>query len=107
MYIFFKKGARGGIPYIFNRYSKANNKYLKSYDLKQESKHIIYLGANNLYAYEMYKFLSASGFKWIYPKQFESNKYACNSSKGCAVKVEYPKEFLESDYAEANVCVFS
>ena len=40
MYIFFEKGARGGISYIFSRYSKATNKYLKSYDPKQESKHI-------------------------------------------------------------------
>ena len=37
MYIFFKKGTIGGISYISNRYSKTNNKYLKSYDLKQES----------------------------------------------------------------------
>ena len=51
MYIFFEKGTRGGISYISNRYSKANKKYLKSYDPKQESKHIAYLGANNLYGY--------------------------------------------------------
>ena len=49
MYIFFEKGTRDRIPYISNRYSKANNKYLKSYDPKRESKHIIYLDANNLY----------------------------------------------------------
>ena len=42
MHIFFEKGMRRGVSYIFNRYSKANNKYLKSYHSKQESKHIIY-----------------------------------------------------------------
>ena len=41
MYIFFGKGTRGGISYISHRYSKANNKYLKSYDPKQESKHYV------------------------------------------------------------------
>ena len=48
MYILFEKGIRGGICYISNRYSEANNKYLKSYDLKQESKYTIYIDANNL-----------------------------------------------------------
>ena len=48
-YIFFAKGTSGAIYYISNRYSKANNKYLKSYGPKHESKHIIYLDANNLY----------------------------------------------------------
>ena len=63
MYIFFKKGLRGGISYISNRYSQANNNYLKSYDPKQGSKHIIYVDANNLYGYPMSKFLPTSGFK--------------------------------------------
>ena len=62
MYIFFGKSTRGGISYISNRYSKANNKYLKSYDPKQETKLIIYLDANNLHGYTMYNFLPTSGF---------------------------------------------
>ena len=37
MYILFEKGTRDGISYISNRYSKAKNKYMKSYDPKQES----------------------------------------------------------------------
>ena len=62
MYILFKKGTRGGISYISNRYSKAKNKYMKSYDPKQESQHID-LDANNLYGYTMSEFLPTSGFK--------------------------------------------
>ena len=54
--ILFENGTRGGISYISNRYSKANNKYLKYYDQKQESKHIIYLDANNLNSYETSNF---------------------------------------------------
>ena len=60
VYIFFEKGTRGGIFYISNRYNKANNKYLKLYDPKQESKHIIYLDANNRYGYAISKFLQKS-----------------------------------------------
>ena len=41
MNIFFEKGTQGGTSYISNRYSKVNNKYLKSYEPKQESKDII------------------------------------------------------------------
>ena len=61
--------------YLFlNRYSRANNKYLKSYEPKQELKHIIYLDANNFYDYAMFRFLPTSGFKWIDPEKFDSNK---------------------------------
>ena len=93
MYIFFEKGIRGGISYISNRYSKDNNRYLKFYDPKQESKHITYLDTNNLYGYSMSKFLPTSGFKWIDPKEFDLNKYTRNSLKGCVLEadLEYPK----------------
>ena len=65
MYLLFQKGIRGGVCYISKRYGKARNKYLKSYDPKQESKHFINLDANNLYGYAMSKFLPTGGFKWI------------------------------------------
>ena len=41
MHLFFQKVMRGGVSDISKRYSEANNKQ-KSYDPKQESKHIIY-----------------------------------------------------------------
>ena len=95
---------RGGVSYISNRYSKANNKYLKSYDPKQESKHI-YLDANNLYGYALSNFCPTSGFKWIDPKEFDLNKYTSNSSKGCVLQVdlEYSNELreLHNDYPSA------
>ena len=81
MHKFFEKSTRGWISYIYNRYIKPNNKYLKSYDQKQKSKQIIYLGANNLYDCAMSKFFPISGFKWIDPKAFDMNKYTINSSK--------------------------
>ena len=100
MYIFFEKGMRGGASYISNRYSKPSNKYLKSYDPKQESKHIIYLDANNLYGYAVFKFLPTSGFKWIDSKEFDLNKYTSNNWKGCVLEVdfEYPKELHYKNY---------
>ena len=102
MYIFFEKVVRGGNSYISNRWSKDNNKYLESYDPKDESKHIIYLHANNLYSYVMSKFLPTSKLKWIDAKEFDLNKYTGNSSKGCVLEVnfEYPNKLweLHNDY---------
>ena len=70
---------------------------MKSYDSKQESKHIVYLDANNLYGYAKSKFLRTNGFKWLDPKRFDLNKYNSNNSKGCVLKVdiEYPNELQE------------
>ena len=54
----------------------------------------------------MSKFLPKSGFKWIDPKEFDVNKYASNSSKGCVVEIdlEYPKDLqeLHNDYPLAS-----
>ena len=92
---------RDRVSYISKKYSIVNNKYLKSYDPKPESKHI-YLDVNNLYGFTMSKFLPTSGFKWIDPKDFDLNKCSSNTSKGCVLEVyfKYPKESRELHYCQ-------
>ena len=68
IYSFLENGLKVGVSYICKRYCKANNKYLKYYDAKQEPKHIIYLDVNNLYGYAMSKTLPAGRSKGMDPK---------------------------------------
>ena len=102
MYLFFKNGMREGVSHMSQIYSKVSKKYLTLYDPKQELHHLLYLDTNNLYGYAMSEVLPTGRFKWIDHNEFDVNKYTCNSSKGCALKVnlEYPKEFkeLHNDY---------
>ena len=49
MHLPIEKGMREDISNISQRYSKANNKYMKCCDTSEESKFIMYLDANNLY----------------------------------------------------------
>ena len=65
MFQFNEKGMRGGEPYIANRYSRANNKYIKDYNEKAPSKYIMYLDANNIYGWAMSQYLPTGGFRWL------------------------------------------
>ena len=105
MFQFIEKGMRGGISYIANRYGKANNKYMKSYNKKTPSKYIMYLDANNLYGWAMSQYLPTGGFRWMTEKQINNinlAKYNENSEKGLILEVdlEYPNELhdLHNDY---------
>jgi hypothetical protein len=65
MVLMIERGIRGGISQCRNRYAKANNKYInEKYDKSKESIFIEYLDANNLYGWDMSKFLPYAGFKW-------------------------------------------
>ena len=100
-----EEGIRGGMCNAVHRYAKANTKYMKNYDKKEESSYIQYLDANNLYGWAMSQKLPVDGFKWIedvseIDEDFIRN-YDENSDIGYFLKVdiEYPKELhdLHSD----------
>jgi len=77
MCLFFEKGIRGGQSVIFNKHSKANNKYLDYYNPDEESKYIIYLDANNLYGEAMSHKLPISDFEWL-PAEMMTNEMIMN-----------------------------
>ena len=97
---------RGRISHISEIYTKLNNKHFKSYEPKQELKYIIHLDTNIFSGYAMPNFYSTSGFNWIDPREFHSNKYSNDSSKGCVseVDLEYPNELrkLHNDYFQVQ-----
>ena len=80
---------KGGISYIAKRFSKANSKYMKSYEKKKPTKYITYLDTNNLYGWAMSQYLPCSGFKWLNQKEtdkFDVNSIDENSSIGYIYK---------------------
>ena len=48
---------RGSISYITERFAKANNKYMQSYDVNKSCKYIMYLDEDNLYGWAMSQYL--------------------------------------------------
>ena len=107
MLLMVEERIRGGICHSIQRYTKANNKYMKNYDESKESSYIQYLDANNLYGWAMSQKLPVNDFKWIEPvndfkwiedtskinEEFIKN-YDENNDKGyiLEVDVKYPKK---------------
>ena len=71
IYLFIVKGMKGGISYIAQRYSKANNKYIRFYDDTKPSKYITLLDANNLYGWATNQSPPYSDFKLLYQKEID------------------------------------
>ena len=101
MYLFFEKR----ISYIAKRFSKANNKFMQSYDVNEPSKFIVYLDGNSLHGWAMVQYFPFGGFKWLNQKELDKlclNLIRCNSieensSIGYILEVdlEYPDELRE------------
>ena len=118
MLLMVEEGIRGGICHSIQRYAKANNKYMKSYNNNEESSYIQYLDANNLYGWAMSKKLPVNGFKWIDNNEINEEfikNYNENDIKDyiLEVDVKYPKRLHElhsdlpflSERMEVNVSV--
>ena len=106
MLLMVEKGIRGGICHAIHRYAKANYKYRKNYDEKEESSFLEYLDANNLHGWAMSEPLPVNGFDWMedlskIDENFIKN-YDEHSDKGYILDadVEYPKNLhdLHSDF---------
>ena len=105
MYQFVEKGMRGGISYIANRYSKANNKYMQNWNPNEPSKYLMYLDANNLYGWAMSQHLPTGNFKWLKKQQILNINWKTvpkDNKTGYLLEVdlEYPNELhdLHNDY---------
>ena len=100
MLLMVEEGIRGGICNSLQRYTKANNKYMKGYNNNEESFYIQYLDANNLYGWAMSKKLPTNRFKWIDNNEINEDfikNYNENDTKDYIfeVDVEYPKRLHE------------
>ena len=105
MHLLIEKRMRGGISYIAKRYSKANNKYMESYNSSKGSKYITYLDANNLYGWAMSHYFPYDIFKWLNQKKicdFCLNSISENNSICYILEIdlEYPSKLheLHNDY---------
>lgn len=66
MYLFVEEGIRGGISIIINRYGRANNPYVPSFDSARDKNYIMYLYANNLYGWAISQpLLTYDFFFWL------------------------------------------
>ena len=65
MYNFFEGGIRGGLSVQANRYARANNKYMRSHDISQDTRYLLYADANNLYGWAMKEALPYRLFEWV------------------------------------------
>ena len=101
MYLFFEESKRGSVS-AMKRYSVANNKYMKNYDLEKPSVFIEYLDKNGLYTSILSGPLPFSGFRWLTEEEIGEMMRDHTKIRSCTLKVdlEYPKKLqdLHNEY---------
>ena len=71
MHLFFENQIRGGVSTAFQRFAKANNKFMKDFDEKKPSNFLMYFDANSLYPTAMLQPLPLNDFKWMNEDELE------------------------------------
>ena len=95
-YLFVEKAQRGGMSFIGQRYSEANNKYMENFDETKESTYRMYFGANSLYNWAMCNDLPVGEFRWVKEDRINNyiDKAISQNNYNCFIQVDitYPKK---------------
>ncbi|KAJ8939903.1 hypothetical protein NQ318_023244 [Aromia moschata] len=88
MFLFIERGIRGGVSQCCNRYAKANNKFMSSYNTKEISNYLMYFDVNNHYGWAMSQALPIENFE-----NFNVHSVPDDADEGyiLEVDVEYPE----------------
>ncbi len=96
-YQFIESGLRGGICYIAQRFSKANNPHVPDYDPSKPTTFISYEDINALYATSMVRSLPVGDFKWEEVDGFDLTSKDEDDERGFILEVDLkvPEELHE------------
>ncbi|KYN15987.1 hypothetical protein ALC57_11766 [Trachymyrmex cornetzi] len=99
MVMFVEHGIRGGLSQCSNRYARANNKYMSSYDPSKPSSYLIYYDVSNLYGWAMCQSLPYADFQWVDDvHNFDFTTIVLDSPTGYILEVdlEFPQHLHDA-----------